>query len=144
MQLTIFDMLPEDSPPSSSEKTSPASSVSRTTPSGLSSQDWREKIPPSLRLGGNGRTRVWLLDPKEQSRGGFSMPNISAWPNDAAVCSLSQVLKRGSIPPRFFLSSKACAGILRRAAKRGKSLPPSLHAALRAAALGQISIATVE
>ena len=62
------------------------------------------------------------------------MPNISAWPNDAAVCSLSQVLEKGSIPQRYFLSSTACAGILRRAEKRGKELPEALHAALRSVA----------
>ena len=56
--------------------------------------------------------------------------------------SLSQVLEKGSIPQRFFLSSTACAGILRRAEKRGKSLPPSLHAALAAVASGQTSTAT--
>ena len=55
--------------------------------------------------------------------------------------TLSQVLEKGSIPQRFFLSGTACAGILRRAEKRGKSLPPSLHAALQAVALGQTSIA---
>lgn len=62
------------------------------------------------------------------------MPNISEWPNDAAVCSLSQVLEQGSIPSRFFLSSTACAGILRRAEKRGKDLPAALHSALRCVA----------
>jgi hypothetical protein len=77
---------------------------------------------------------VWLLDPKEQLRGGSLMPNTSAWPNDASVCSLSQVLETGSIPQRFFLSSTACAGILRRAEKRGKALPPQLLAALTAVA----------
>jgi len=41
------------------------------------------------------------------------------------------VLERGSIPRRYFLSGKACAGILRRAAKRGKTLPPLLEQALR-------------
>jgi DNA (cytosine-5)-methyltransferase 1 len=43
-------------------------------------------------------------------------------------------LETGPIPPRFFLSSKACQGILRRAEKRGKTLPPQLAHALRAAA----------
>jgi hypothetical protein len=76
------------------------------------------------------------LDPKEQSRGGFSMPNISDWPNDAAVCSLSQVLETGSIPQRYFLSGKACAGILRRAEVRGRALPSALLEALRRAADG--------
>jgi hypothetical protein len=75
------------------------------------------------------------MDPRAQSRGGFLTPNISEWPNDAAVCSLSQVLEQGSIPKRYFLSETACAGILRRAEKRGKRLPPMLDAALRQQAL---------
>ena len=58
------------------------------------------------------------------------MPNISEWPNDAAVCLLSQVLETGLIPQKYFLSPKACAGILRRAEKRGKALPTLLHQAL--------------
>ncbi len=62
------------------------------------------------------------------------MPNISDWPNDAVVCSLSQVLVRGSIPPQYFLSSMACAGILRRSEARGKTLPEPLERALRAVA----------
>jgi len=84
------------------------------------------------RQGRDGRTLVLSLDPKGQSRGGSSTPNISAWPNDAAACSLSQVLCRGSIPEKYSLSSTACAGILRRAARRGKVLPPLLERALRA------------
>jgi hypothetical protein len=60
------------------------------------------------------------------------MPNISAWPNDASVCSLSQVLVRGSIPQQYYLSSTACAGILRRAEKRGKKVPEPLMRALQA------------
>jgi hypothetical protein len=47
---------------------------------------------------------------------------------------LSQVLEQTSIPQRFFLSSTACAGILRRAEKRGKPLPTQLHHALQAVA----------
>jgi hypothetical protein len=74
------------------------------------------------------------LAPKEQSRGESSTPNISAWPNDADVCSLSQVLETTSIQQRFFLSSTACAGILRRAEKRGKKLPTLLRIALTAVA----------
>jgi hypothetical protein len=79
---------------------------------------------------------VWLLDPRDKSRGASSTLNILDWPNDAAVCSLSQVLETGSIPQRFFLSSKACAGILRRAEKRGKQLPAALQAALESVATG--------
>ena len=54
----------------------------------------------------------------------------SEWPKDAAVCSLSQTLEVGNVPQRFFLSAKACAGILRRAEKRGKTLPEPLQRAL--------------
>jgi hypothetical protein len=51
--------------------------------------------------------------------------------NDDGVCSLSDVLEEtGSVQPKFFLSQKACEGILRRAARRGKELPPALKAAL--------------
>ena len=56
----------------------------------------------------------------------------------AAACSLSDVLETGDVPQRFFLSATACRGILRRAEKRGKSLPQSLHAALEAVALEPI------
>jgi hypothetical protein len=63
------------------------------------------------------------------------------FPSAAAACSLSDILEVGSVPQRFFLSATACQGILRRAAKRGKALPPSLAEALRAAALEPISTA---
>lgn len=63
------------------------------------------------------------------------MPNGSEWPNDAVVCSLWQVLD-ASTQERYFLSGKACAGILRRAEKRGKDLPKMLEDALRSAEAG--------
>jgi hypothetical protein len=56
------------------------------------------------------------------------------WPKDAAVCLLSDVLEDGRVPQRFFLSATACKGILRRAEKRGKSLPRQLQEALEVAA----------
>lgn len=64
----------------------------------------------------------------------FLTLNGSAWPNDASVCSLSGVLEVGEVPQKFFLSPKACRGILRRAEKRGRALPPALHEALTQAA----------
>jgi hypothetical protein len=57
--------------------------------------------------------------------------NGSEWPKDAAVCSLSDTLETGALPQRFFLSAKACDGILRRAEKRGKTLPNALQQALQ-------------
>ena len=43
---------------------------------------------------------------------------------------LSDVLETGEVPDRYFLSPVACAGILRRAAARGKERHPGLKAAL--------------
>lgn len=62
-------------------------------------------------------------------RGGFLTLNTSEFPSDVVASSLSDILE-ADVPPRYFLSGKAARGILRRAAKRGKSLPPSLQAAL--------------
>ena len=61
---------------------------------------------------------------------GFLTLNTTEWPKDAVECSLSDVLETGAVPPRFYLSARACRGILRRAEKRGKALPPSLRQAL--------------
>ena len=59
--------------------------------------------------------------------------NSSESRNAAAACSLWQILEE-SVPEKYSLSPKACAGILRRAAKRGKKLPPILQAALESVA----------
>jgi hypothetical protein len=48
----------------------------------------------------------------------------------AVACSLSDVLETGDVPQRLYLSAKACAGILRRAEKRGRQLPHLLQTAL--------------
>ncbi|KVJ41316.1 hypothetical protein AWS33_10495 [Enterobacter cloacae subsp. cloacae] len=69
-------------------------------------------------------------DQKELLPGECSTLNFSEWPNDADVCLLSQQLEGISIPQKFFLSPKACAGILRRAEVRGKKLPELLRLAL--------------
>jgi hypothetical protein len=55
-------------------------------------------------------------------------------PSAVAVCSLSHTLETGDVPQRYFLSAKACAGILRRAERRGKELPAQLRLALAATA----------
>ena len=82
-------------------------------------------LEPSLgrwaHWGMGGRTESWTHSGSE-------------WPSAVAVCSLSQTLETGPLPQRFYLSQKACAGILRRAAKRGKELPQLLSEALKAVA----------
>ncbi|SUF22572.1 DNA-cytosine methyltransferase [Pseudomonas putida] len=115
-------------------KTSPASSPNKGNAFGCFLGALVGESEELNRQGANGRTLVVCMDPRETVDGGFWMPNISAWPNDAAVCSLSQVLEQGSIPSKYFLSAKACAGILRRAEARGKTLPAPLMHALKAVA----------
>lgn len=66
------------------------------------------------------------------SHGEFWTRSFSESPSAAAVCFLSDVLERGGqreLAP-YFLSRKACLGILRRAERRGKGLPPMLKEAL--------------
>ena len=47
------------------------------------------------------------------------------------VCSLSDILEMsGNIPQKYYLSPRACLGIIRRAESRGKDLPPMLKEAL--------------
>ncbi len=64
----------------------------------------------------------------------FLTLSTSEFHSGAVACSLSDILETGDVPQRFFLSATACRGILRRAGKRGKDLPPQLAHALRAAA----------
>ena len=51
---------------------------------------------------------------------------------DAEECLLSDVLEVGNLPQKYYLSPKACQGILRRAEARGKILPIALQKALQA------------
>jgi len=58
-------------------------------------------------------------------------------PSDGAECSssLSSILQSpNDVPTRYYLSAKAAAGILRRANRRGKTLPEQLQRALEAIA----------
>lgn len=80
---------------------------------------------------------------------GILVPSLGRWSNSGMACVgecwtlntseshkgeeeslLSDILETGEIPQRFFLSKKACEGILRRAEKRGKELPEQLEMAL--------------
>lgn len=65
--------------------------------------------------------------------GGSWTLSIGASHNAAAVCSLSDVLQNSEdMPHKYFLSARACQGILRRAERRGKKLPQRLMEALMA------------
>ena len=61
--------------------------------------------------------------------GGRSTRNTGESPSAAVESSLSDVLEMNA-PEKYCLSPKACNGILRRAEKRGKTLPDMLKQAL--------------
>ena len=66
--------------------------------------------------------------------GEFSTHDGSAFHNDGNALRLSQILEENP-PQKYFLSAKACQGILRRAERRGKELPEKLRLALEAQAV---------
>lgn len=66
-----------------------------------------------------------LTDPLQ----GISSLNVSEEPNLLVYTKLSQILEERP-DPKYNLTPKACAGILRRAERRGKKLPEALKAVL--------------
>lgn len=91
---------------------------------GVLSQDGGRPLAPSS---GSWKTAGIL------SHGECLTLNSSEYPSDAAVSFLSDILEP-SAPRRFYLSPSACKGLLRRAQRRGKSLPPQLEETLLAQA----------
>ena len=61
--------------------------------------------------------------------GEFTMQGFGELPNVERESLLSQILE-DTPHPKYYLSPKACQGILRRAENRGKELPPQLKEAL--------------
>ena len=128
MQLMLFAAGAASPPPSPCGKTSLVSSTPTTMPSDAFLARFAGLTGHYNRQGAGGRTQVLCLT-GALSPGASSTRNISACPSDAVASSLSQVLEPLT-PPRYFLSAQACAGILSRAERRGKTLPPLMQAAL--------------
>ena len=85
-----------------------------------------------LRSGtGNILGPYWEIDPPWLGCGGTL--NTSECPKDAVESSLSAILQ-DSVPSKYYLTRKACLGILRRAKERKKDLPEQLELALKAQA----------
>ena len=61
--------------------------------------------------------------------GGSSMLNIGEFPNAERESLLSWILE-DNVPQKYYLSARACHGILTRASRRGKQLPELLKTAL--------------
>ena len=63
------------------------------------------------------------------SHGEDSTLNIGESPRDASECSLSSILE-DNVPLKYYLSERACLGILRRSEEKGKPLDDLLKKAL--------------
>ena len=106
------------------EKTSPQSSKKR---SGSSSR----KPPLFLCLKKDGPQADASWETDGALLGVYSMHSFGESPRDGVESHLSQILEDNP-HPKYYLSAKACQGILNRAARRGKDLPEALRKALEA------------
>lgn len=77
----------------------------------------------------------WPNSGRWNSNGEYWTHSSSESPSADAVSlsSLASILEP-KVASKYFLSARACAGILRRAEKRGRELPPALKQALEAVA----------
>jgi DNA (cytosine-5)-methyltransferase 1 len=120
-----------------SGKTSPERSAptkARTSaPSLKKSAGSRTVTPMFLNLQTqNGQTLGASWETDGLSLGEYTTRSFGECPSVAVESRLSQILEDNP-HPKYFLSAKACQGILRRAERRGKELPPMLKEALMSA-----------
>ena len=124
----------EDTQLSLFTKTSPEPSAVRTARIGERSSNRSSKSSNReplclmfLKTDGPTRTGIWERD--GALRTVFLMLNTGESPNAAVESTLSSILEVNA-PEKYYLSAKACEGILRRAERRGKKLPEMLKLAL--------------
>lgn len=82
-----------------------------------------------LRRGADGAKPEQSLETDGLWHGDSSMLNIGEFPNAERESLLSWILE-DNVPQKYYLSARACQGILTRASKRGKPLPDILKQAL--------------
>ena len=95
------------------------------------SRSCAKKPPLFLSLNADGQMPGALPTWQENGalRGEFSTHSFGESPKEERGSHLSQILE-DSPRPKYYLSAKACAGILNRADRRGKVLPLKLREAL--------------
>ena len=129
-QMTIFDFLDRDS---GVGRTSPEPSVQTTEKTSESSSNqwrgWSRKMPLYLSLRKDGVTPEWSILKEGRLPGEQWTLNSTESPRDAEESFLSQILEV-TVPEKYFLSERACLGIIRRSLKRSKTLPEVLLTAL--------------
>ena len=107
--------------PPTTERTSEPSSKKSVKP--------KNQIYLFLDLRTNGQNQAKYWEKISLSHGELSMLSTGESPSVENVSTLSQILQ-DNVPEAYYLSPKACQGILRRASERGKELPAVLKKAL--------------
>ena len=105
-----------------------------TTSKGLDFRAVLEEIGQTeipMPTGGDGHPAEWQNCLSAKLLGKSWIANTSEYHRGDVECGLSQILmKAEDVPQKYYLSQKACLGILRRAKERGKQLPMELKQAL--------------
>jgi hypothetical protein len=126
------DSLASDQPSSSTSPESPQ--LFSVLGDGCSLRTWTDSFPQTVDEISPSFSRRWPSSGFTISPGECSTADTSECPSGGdASSSLPDVLL-ADVPPRFYLSPRAAAGLLRRAAKRGRALPQPLAEALAALA----------
>jgi len=114
----------DEAPPTSCSRTCQGYSVAMPV------EIWRRSSPRLLTSGMASRGGLWTRDTAESLNGAEGCSSSAC---ECVMTTLTDILQP-SVPQRYSLSPRAAAGILRRAARRGRDLPPHLEQALRSQA----------
>lgn len=133
----ILQILSQDiwSGKTSREHSAVTPAVTSRQSSQRSSKSSKQTLPIFLYLtreNGASQDASWATETQVSlfpSHGDYMTHSFGESPSAAVESRLSQILEE-SAHPKYYLSAKACQGILNRAAKRGKELPELLKTAL--------------
>ena len=131
-QVSLFDQ------DTSAGKTSWAYSAQARRTGRISGLSWSQLLdyiaPPyqflDLTPGAGNLLGQFEWEMRSALHGGAFLRNTGLSPRDATESCLSQILEDHP-PKKYYLTTAACLGILRRAKERGKPLPKALDTALR-------------
>lgn len=131
-QVSLFDQ------DTSAGKTSWAYSAQERRMGRISGLSWSQLLdyiaPPyqflDLTPGAGNLLGQFEWEMRSALHGGAFLRNTGPSPRDATESCLSQILEDHP-PKKYYLTTAACLGILRRAKERGKPLPKALDTALR-------------
>lgn len=122
IQLSLFGKTFQEPCPAPKEKTSSRSSKN-SPPS-------REKPYLSIDLRGNGQPQERSWETITRLPGEYWTRNTGECPSAVVESTLSQILA-DTVPLKYYLTARACRGVLAQAERRGKPLPSMLEEVLR-------------